>query len=87
MSDQIAAMFRRRPNDGWFRVGRFDATTTDIICEMMMFAKTSYSKDVTLDHLKHRFGQLVTDLVSFENDGELPASLEKYGVLEQFYQG
>ena len=63
------------------------AATTDIICEMMMFAKTSYSKDVTLDHLKHRFGQLVTDLVSFENDGELPASLEKYGVLEQFYQG
>jgi hypothetical protein len=63
------------------------AATTDIICEMIMFAKTAYSKDVTLDHLKHRFGQLDTDLASFENTGELPAGLEKYGGLEQFYQG
>jgi hypothetical protein len=62
------------------------AATTDIICEMIMFAKTSSSTNVSLDHLKHRFGQLGTDLDAFANGGELPASLEKYGVLEQFYQ-
>lgn len=32
MSDQFAAIFRRRPNDGWFRAGRYDVTTTDIVC-------------------------------------------------------
>ena len=32
MSDQFAAAFRRRPNDGWFRAGNFDVTTTDILC-------------------------------------------------------
>lgn len=32
MSEQFAAMFRRRPNDGWFRAGRYDVTTTDILC-------------------------------------------------------
>jgi hypothetical protein len=32
MSDQFAAIFRRRPNEGWFRAGRYDVTTTDIIC-------------------------------------------------------
>ncbi|WP_420453349.1 DUF6576 domain-containing protein [Ilumatobacter sp.] len=31
MSQYFAAMFRRRPNEGWFRVGRYDATTVDII--------------------------------------------------------
>ncbi len=25
-------MFRRRPNDGWFRFGNYDVTTTDILC-------------------------------------------------------
>ena len=34
MSDQFAAIFRRRPNDGWFRAGRFDLTTTDILCAL-----------------------------------------------------
>ncbi|MEL6891869.1 MAG: DUF6576 domain-containing protein [Actinomycetota bacterium] len=32
MSQYFSAMFRRRPNDGWFRVGQYDATTVDIIC-------------------------------------------------------
>jgi hypothetical protein len=32
MSEQFTAMFRRRPNDGWFRAGRYDVTTTDILC-------------------------------------------------------
>ena len=34
MSDYLQAMFRRRPNDGWFRVGKFDMTTTDILCSL-----------------------------------------------------
>lgn len=34
MSDQFAAIFRRRPNDGWFRAGNFEVTTTDIICAL-----------------------------------------------------
>jgi len=32
MSEQFASIFRRRPNDGWFRVGNYDVTTTDILC-------------------------------------------------------
>ena len=32
MSDYMQAMFRRRPNDGWFRAGKYDITTTDIMC-------------------------------------------------------
>jgi hypothetical protein len=31
MSQYFASLFRRRPNDGWFRVGRFDVTTVDIV--------------------------------------------------------
>ena len=34
MSEQFAAMFRRRPNDGWFRAGRYDVTTTDVLCAL-----------------------------------------------------
>ena len=34
MSEQFAAIFRRRPNDGWFRAGRYDVTTTDIVCAL-----------------------------------------------------
>lgn len=34
MAQQFNAMFRRRPNDGWFRAGRFDVTTTDILCAL-----------------------------------------------------
>ena len=34
MSDQIAAIFRRRPNTGWFTIGRFDVTTTDLVCAL-----------------------------------------------------
>jgi hypothetical protein len=32
MSEQFAALFRRRGNDGWFHAGRFDVTTTDLLC-------------------------------------------------------
>jgi hypothetical protein len=38
MSDQFAAIFRRRPNDGWFRAGNFDVTTTDILCALSVFS-------------------------------------------------
>ena len=38
MSDQFAAIFRRRPNDGWFRAGRFDVTTTDILCGLSVLS-------------------------------------------------
>ena len=34
MSDQFAAIFRRRPNAGWFQLGRYDVTSTDIICAL-----------------------------------------------------
>jgi hypothetical protein len=42
MSDQIAAMFRRRPNDGWFHAGRFDVTTTDILCTLAIASMFVY---------------------------------------------
>lgn len=42
MSDQFAAIFRRRPNDGWFRAGRYDVTTTDIICALAVVSMFVY---------------------------------------------
>lgn len=38
MSDQFAAIFRRRPNDGWFRAGNYDVTTTDILCGLSVLS-------------------------------------------------
>jgi len=32
MSDYLGALFRRRPNQGWFTAGRYDVTTVDLIC-------------------------------------------------------
>ena len=42
MSDYLQAMFRRRPNEGWFRVGNYDATTTDILCSLAVFTMFVY---------------------------------------------
>ena len=42
MSDQIAAMFRRRPNQGWFHAGRFDVTGTDIVCALGVVSMFMY---------------------------------------------
>jgi hypothetical protein len=42
MSDQIAAIFRRRPNNGWFTVGRFDVTTTDLVCALSVASMFVY---------------------------------------------
>ena len=42
MSQYFAAMFRRRPNEGWFRVSRYDATTVDILCALAVFSMFVY---------------------------------------------
>lgn len=42
MSQYFASAFRRRPNQGWFRVGRFDATTVDVICGTAVFTMFIY---------------------------------------------
>jgi hypothetical protein len=46
MSDQIAAIFRRRPNDGWFTVGRFDVTTTDLVCALSVASMFVYGLSI-----------------------------------------
>ncbi|MFT4618533.1 MAG: hypothetical protein ACI9DE_002817, partial [Halioglobus sp.] len=42
MSDYLQAMFRRRPNDGWFKAGKYDATTTDIMCALAIMSMFIY---------------------------------------------
>lgn len=53
MSDQFAAIFRRRPNDGWFRAGRFDVTSTDIICVLAVATMFVYGLSINY------FGKIV----------------------------
>jgi hypothetical protein len=70
MSDYVAAMFRRRPNDGWFRAGRYDVTTTDILCALAIgsmfvygFSAESWSKLVfssVLVRESYEFWRIVT---------------------------
>ena len=48
MSDYFQAMFRRRPNDGWFRVGKYDMTTTDIVCSLAVASMFVYAISVPL---------------------------------------
>lgn len=43
MSQYFASMFRRRPNDGWFRVSRYDATTVDILCALAVSTMFLYA--------------------------------------------
>lgn len=38
MSQYFSALFSRRPNDGWFRVSRFDITTVDIMTALAIAA-------------------------------------------------
>ena len=47
MSQYFAAMFRRRPNDGWFRVGRYDATTVDILCALAVGSMFVYGFSIS----------------------------------------
>lgn len=42
MSEQFAALFRRRGNDGWFRAGRYDVTTTDLLCVLAVASMFVY---------------------------------------------
>jgi hypothetical protein len=53
MSEQFAAIFRRRPNDGWFRAGRYDVTTTDIVCALSLSTMFVYGLSINY------FGKLV----------------------------
>lgn len=48
MSDYLQAMFRRRPNDGWFRAGNYDVTTTDILCGLSIVSMFLYGISRTL---------------------------------------
>ncbi len=47
MSQYLSAMFRRRPNEGWFRVGRYDATTVDILCALAVFSMFVYAASIS----------------------------------------
>jgi hypothetical protein len=42
MSQYFASIFRRRPNDGWFRVGRYDVTTVDILSALSVVSMFVY---------------------------------------------
>lgn len=53
MSQYFSAMFRRRPNEGWFRVSRFDATTVDILCALAVFSMFIYGASL------NAFGKLL----------------------------
>jgi hypothetical protein len=64
MSDQFAAIFRRRPNDGWFRAGRYDVTTTDIVCALAVASMFVYGFGVD------RFAKL-TFVPAFVRDFEI----------------
>src|SRR6056297_1874274 len=38
MSQYFAGLFRRRPNEGWFRAGNYDLTTVDIMTALAIFS-------------------------------------------------
>lgn len=42
MADYFSAMFRRHPNDGWFRAGRYDVTTVDLVCALAVLSMFVY---------------------------------------------
>jgi hypothetical protein len=48
MSQYFAALFRRRPNDGWFRVARYDVTTVDIVTALAVFSMFLWAASPTL---------------------------------------
>jgi hypothetical protein len=47
MSEYLGALFRRRPNQGWFTAGRYDVTTTDIICALAVFSMFVYGASLS----------------------------------------
>ncbi len=48
MSQYFAALFSRRPNDGWFRVSRYDVTTVDIVTALAVFSMFIWAASQTL---------------------------------------
>jgi Family of unknown function (DUF6576) len=77
MSEQFAAIFRRRPNDGWFRAGRYDVTTTDLLCVLAVasmfvygFSRDSFNKLLFTPALVREFElwRLVTWPIATEPD-------------------
>jgi len=42
MSQYFSSLFRRRPNEGWFRAGAYDVTTTDILTVVAVFTMFVY---------------------------------------------
>jgi hypothetical protein len=61
MSDYLQAMFRRRPNDGWFKAGNYDATTTDIMCGLAIVSMFIYGLGRSLFARLIFFGPSVRD--------------------------
>ena len=47
MSQYLSAMFRRRPNEGWFRVWQYDATTVDILCALAVLSMFVYGASIS----------------------------------------
>jgi hypothetical protein len=47
MSEYLGALFRRRPNQGWFTAGRYDVTTTDIICALAVLSMFVYGASLS----------------------------------------
>jgi len=64
MSQYLSAMFRRRPNDGWFRVARYDVTTVDIITALAIASMFLYAASPSL------FGKL-TFVAPLVRNGEI----------------
>lgn len=62
MSQYFNSLFSRRPNDGWFRVNRFDITTVDILTALAVFAMLISILDVwnylPYDNVNIRGGQI-----------------------------
>ncbi len=61
MSDYLQAMFRRRPNNGWFKAGKYDATTTDIMCALAIVSMFIYGLGRSLFARLIFFGPSVRD--------------------------
>ena len=48
MSQYFAALFSRRPNEGWFRVSRYDITTVDIMTALAVLSMFVWAASRTL---------------------------------------
>jgi hypothetical protein len=87
MSDQFAAIYRRRPNEGWFRAGRYDVTTTDIVCGLAVvsmfvygFGIEYFAKLIFVPALVRDFEFEVIDLVDQSDASDLDIAAELEGL-------